>query len=101
MVTDKEYIEMLLADVETLQAHITKSAEMKQDLRNRLHKAMKKNLLMEILLTMDLPRDRMVLSTYNVAWLLRNIQINNADHPELNRAQRLLVEFVKVDNQTY
>lgn len=95
MIPNNEMIEMLLADVETLQAHITRSAKLKQDLRERHHKALKKILLMEILLTMDLPRDRMVLSTYNVAWLLRNIQINNANHPELERAIRLLKDMAK------
>ena len=97
MIPDKEMLEMLLADVETLQSHITKSAKIKEDLRNRLHKALKKNLLMEILLTMDLPRDRIVFLKSNALWLLRNIQINNPNHPELDRAKRLLKEFVETE----
>ena len=97
MIPDGDMIEMLLADVEALQAHITKSAKIKEDLRNRLHKAMKKILLMEILLTMDVPRDRIVLSKPNVFWLLRNIQINNPDHSELDRAKRLLKELVETE----
>ena len=95
MIPDNEMIEMLLADVETLQAHITRSAKLKQDLRERHHKALKKILLMEILLTMDVPRDRIVFLKSNALWLLRNIQINNANHPELERAIRLLKEMVK------
>ena len=95
MIPNNEMIEMLLADVETLQAHITRSAKLKEELRHRHHKALKKILLMEILLTMDLPHGRIVLSKSNALWLLRNIQINNANHPELERANRLLLEFTK------
>jgi len=95
MIPDSEYIEMLLADVETLQKHITRSAEIKQDLRNRLHGAVKEIILMQILLTLDVPRDRIVLSKANVLWLLRNIQINNPSGRELDRAISLLKGMAK------
>lgn len=49
--------------------------------------------LTELLLTMDLPRGRIPLTRSNVAWLLRNIQINNPNHPDLERVIRLLKEF--------
>jgi len=92
MIPDNEMIEMLLADVETLQKHITRSAEIKQDLRNRLHGAVKEIMLMQILLTLDVPRDRIVLSKANVLWLLRNIQVNN---PSSRGAISLLKGMVK------
>ena len=97
MIPDGDMIDMLMEDIKTLQHLSTVGAKMREDMRNRLHKALKKNLLMEILLTMDLPRDRIVLSKSNVFWLLRNIQINNPDHPELDRAKRLLKEFVETE----
>lgn len=95
MIPNDEMIELLMADVETLQKHITRSAEMKQDLRGRLHKALKKILLLEILLTLDVPRDRIVLSKANVLWLLRNIHINNPSSNALGRAISLLTEMAK------
>lgn len=49
--------------------------------------------IMELLLTMDLPRGRIQLTPNNVAWLLRNVQINNGSHPDLERVIRLLKEF--------
>lgn len=52
-------------------------------------------LLIELLLTMDLPRGRIALSEANVFWLLRNVQINNGNHPELERVTSLLKEFVE------
>ena len=98
MIPDNEMIEMLLADVETLQKHITRGAEIKQDLRNRLHGAVKEIILMQILLTLDVPRDRIVLSKANVLWLLRNIQVNNSSSRELGRAISLLTEMAKDEN---
>ncbi len=47
--------------------------------------------IMELLLTMDLPRGRIQLTPSSAAWLLRNIQINNGSHPD--RVIRLLKEF--------
>ena len=55
-------------------------------------------LLIELLLTMDLPRDRIVLSGGNILWLLRNVQINNGTHFNLERVVRLLKEFAQDDD---
>lgn len=52
---------------------------------------------METLLTMDVPRDRIKLSKGNVLWLLRNVQINNANHPMLEQVIRQLKELAKDD----
>ena len=52
-------------------------------------------LLIELLLTMDIPRGRISLTEGNVRWLLRNVQINNASHPDLERVIRLLKEFAE------
>lgn len=54
--------------------------------------------LTELLLTMDLPRGRIPLTPSNVRWLLRNVQINNGGHPNLERVVRLLKEFAQNDN---
>ena len=71
-----------------------KSSHM-NNIRDRHFKALKKILLMELLLTMDLPRDRIVLSEGNILWLLRNVQIDNANNPNLERIVRLLKEFAQ------
>lgn len=55
-----------------------------EKLSSRHFEALKKVILMEILLTMDLPRDRIQLTGDNVRWLLDNVEINNSDHPKLD-----------------
>ena len=46
--------------------------------------------LMELLLTMDVPRGRIELREDNVLWLLRNLGSNNKDRPEFQTAIDLL-----------
>ena len=93
MIPDAEMIELMRLDLDTLKNQITRQIAMAEDLRTRLFKALVKNLLMETLLTMDVPRGRIELSKGNVLWLLRNVQINNGSHPDLERVIRLLKEF--------
>lgn len=46
--------------------------------------------LMNILTNMDLPKGRLDLTQSNIRWLLRNIQINNGNHPDIIVAIELL-----------
>ena len=98
MIPSEEYIELLQLDFQTLEKMLRDKSSHMNNLRDRHFKALKKILLMELLLTMDLPRDRIVLSEGDVLWLLRNVQINNANHPELERVVRLLKEFAQNDD---
>ena len=93
MIPNEDMMEMMRLDFKTLEDLLKRHSAMMTDLRDRHFKALKKVLLMELLLTMDLPRGRITLSEGNVFWLLRNVQINNANHPELERVVRLLKEF--------
>lgn len=97
MIPDAEMIELLRLDLDTLQSQVIRQIAMAEDLRARLFKALVRNLLMETLLTMDIPRDRIELSKGNVLWLLRNVQINNANHPMLEQVIRQLKELAKDD----
>ena len=95
MIPSEEYIELLQLDFQTLEKMLRDKSSHMNNLRDRHFKALKKILLMELLLTMDLPRDRIVLSEGNVLWLLRNVQINNANDPNIERVVRLLKEFAQ------
>ena len=95
MIPNEDMIEMMRLDFKTLEDLLKRHSAMMSDLRDRHFKALKKILLMELLLTMDLPRDRIVLSKGNILWLLRNVQINNANNPNLERVVRLLKEFAQ------
>ena len=97
MIPDAEMIELMRLDLDTLKNQITRQIAMAEDLRTRLFKALIRNLLMETLLTMDVPRGRIELSKGNVLWLLRNVQINNSNHPMLERVIRQLKELAKDD----
>jgi hypothetical protein len=97
MIPDAEMIELMRLDLDTLKNQITRQIAMAEDLRTRLFKALVKNLLMETLLTMDVPRGRIKLSESNIQWLLRNVQINNSNHADLERVIRLLKEMVNAD----
>ena len=46
--------------------------------------------LREIVETMDVPQMRKQLRPEDIAWLRRNIAINNADHPDLAKALKLI-----------
>ena len=98
MIPSEEYIELLQLDFEALEKMLRDKSSHMNNLRDRHFKALKKILLMELLLTMDLPRDRIVLTPENKLWLLRNVQINNGTHPDLERVVRLLKEFVQDDD---
>lgn len=98
MIPSEEYIELLQLDFEALEKMLRDKSSHMNNLRDRHFKALKKILLMELLLTMDLPRDRIVLTPENKLWLLRNVQINNANNPNLERVVRLLKEFVQDDD---
>jgi hypothetical protein len=95
VITNEEFMEMLKLDFRSLEQLLSIRSAAMNDLRGRHFKALKKVLLMELLLTMDLPSARIVLSEANVLWLLRNVQINNPHHPDLERVTRLLKEFAK------
>jgi len=45
---------------------------------------MKARELTEILNTMDVPLFRKELTTSNIRWLLRNLRVRNAQHPDIN-----------------
>jgi hypothetical protein len=50
--------------------------------------------LKEILNTMDIPEMRKDINMMgNIGWLLRNIQICNSEHPNCDKAIRLLIEL--------
>ena len=53
--------------------------------------------LLEILATMDIPKMR--LDRRDWKWMMRNISINNKEHPELKEAVKLLREAVEDDNR--
>lgn len=98
MIPNEDFMELLRLDFETLEDLLKRQSSMTNDLRGRHFKALRKILLMELLLTMDLPRDRIVLSGGNILWLLRNVQINNGTHFNLERVVRLLKEFAQDDD---
>lgn len=93
MIPNEDMIEMMRLDFKTLEDLLKRHSAMMTDLRDRHFKALKKILLMELLLTMDLPRGRIRLIPSNVFWLLHNVQINNGSHPDLERVVRLLKDF--------
>ena len=53
--------------------------------------------LLEILATMEIPKMR--LDRRDWKWMMRNIGINNSEHPELKEAVKLLREAVEVDER--
>ena len=53
--------------------------------------------LLEILATMDIPKVR--LDRRDWKWMMRNISVNNREHPELNEAVKLLREAITDDNR--
>ncbi len=53
--------------------------------------------LLEILATMDIPKMR--LDRRDWKWMMRNIGVNNREHPELKEVVKLLREAAEVDNR--
>ena len=53
--------------------------------------------LLEILETMELPEMR--LERRDWKWMMRNIAVNNREHPDLQEAVQLLREAIEVDNR--
>tara|TARA_R110000796_G_scaffold194971_1_gene311364 strand:+ start:492 stop:692 length:201 start_codon:yes stop_codon:yes gene_type:complete len=53
--------------------------------------------LLEILATMDIPEMRLTRRDWR--WMMRNISVNNQEHPELKEAVQLLREAIKVDDR--
>jgi hypothetical protein len=53
--------------------------------------------LLEILATMEIPQMR--LDRRDWRWMMRNIAVNNGEHPNLKEAVKLLREAVEVDNR--
>ena len=92
--TDERFF-YALEDIETLERQLKQVSSITSALRSRHHDLIRKNLLMEILLTMDVPRDRIILSYDNILWLLRNVQINNANHRGLQSVIYTLKHFEK------
>jgi hypothetical protein len=52
--------------------------------------------LLEILATMELPEMRLARRDWK--WMMRNISVNNHEHPELKEAVKLLREAI-IDDQ--
>ena len=52
--------------------------------------------LLEILATMELPEMRLARRDWK--WMMRNISVNNKEHPELKEAVKLLREAI-IDDQ--
>jgi len=53
--------------------------------------------LLEILATMDIPKMR--LDRRDWKWMMRNIGVNNREHPELKEVVKLLREAAEVDDR--
>ena len=53
--------------------------------------------LLEILATMELPEMRLARRDWK--WMMRNIGVDNREHPELKEAVKLLREAIKDDNR--
>ena len=53
--------------------------------------------LLEILATMEIPQMR--LERRDWKWMMRNISINNSEHPDLREAVKLLREAAEVDKR--
>ncbi len=53
--------------------------------------------LLEILATMEVPQMR--LDRRDWKWMMRNIAVNNREHPELKEAVKLLREAIEVDDR--
>ena len=53
--------------------------------------------LLEILATMELPEMRLARRDWK--WMMRNISVNNREHPELSEAVKLLREAITDDDR--
>ena len=53
--------------------------------------------LLEILATMELPEMRLARRDWK--WMMRNISVNNREHPELKEAVKLLREAITDDER--
>ena len=53
--------------------------------------------LLEILATMEIPEMRMDRRDWK--WMMRNITVNNGEHPDLKEVVQLLREAIKVDDR--
>ena len=53
--------------------------------------------LLDILATMEIPQMR--LDRRDWKWMMRNISVNNSEHPDLKEAVELLREAIKIDNR--
>jgi hypothetical protein len=53
--------------------------------------------LLEILATMELPEMRLTRRDWK--WMMRNISVNNREHPELSEAVKLLREAITDDER--
>ena len=51
--------------------------------------------LVKALDTMEIPALRKELTTTNVRWLLRNLRVRNAQHPDINEAIAALREVAR------
>jgi len=56
---------------------------------------MDKETLIKILNTMDIPDMRKDLNQVNIRWLNRNILIRNSEHPEIERAIKIIRGLLK------
>jgi len=53
--------------------------------------------LLEILATMEMPEMRLARRDWK--WMMRNISVNNREHPELKEAVKLLREAITDDER--
>lgn len=53
--------------------------------------------LLDILATMEIPQMR--LDRRDWKWMIRNISVQNKEHPDLKEAVQLLREAIEVDNR--
>jgi hypothetical protein len=52
--------------------------------------------LRQILDAMDVPKVRKDLTVFsNLCWLARNLWIRNSEHPEFQKARRLIIEMMR------
>ena len=55
--------------------------------------------LLEILATMEIPQMR--LDRRDWKWMMRNISVQNKEHPDLKEVVQLLREAIEVDNRRF
>jgi len=52
--------------------------------------------LAPILMDMNIPENRLPLNKANIRWMLRNLRIQNGDHPDIEQAISFLKELSRL-----